>query len=143
MEIDTDSSQKLMSPEELRINLLNINNHFCKYIESLSEDFDKSPEYMNKSINCTKQIIDEFSKFHKQFNILHDKALNNRTKQNQKDSSPKEIIVDNKIVKHLSNVIKNNLNNLKVKNDEYNKALVNYENEFNKKSNSGKSEKKP
>ena len=76
-------------------------------------------------------------------NILHDKALNNRTKQNQKDSSPKEIIVDNKIVKHLSNVIKNNLNNLKVKNDEYNKALVNYENEFKKKSNSGKSEKKP
>ena len=98
---------------------------------------------MNKSINCTKQIIDEFSKFHKQFNILHDKALNNRTKQNQKDSSPKEIIVDNKIVKHLSNVIKNNLNNLKVKNEEYNKALVNYENEFKKKSNSGKSEKKP
>ena len=145
MDIDSnmDSNQELMSPEQLRQNLLGLNNNFCKYLQSLNQDFDKSPEQLDNSIKNSNNIIDEFTNFYNNFKLIKEKALNSEINpnKNQSNSPPKEIKISNTIVKGFKFTLKNSLDKLKTKNDEYSKLLINYENEYKKRFESPKIEK--
>ncbi len=128
----SDSNLKLISPEELRQNLLNINNSFCNYIKSLNKDFDESPEHLNNSMKYSKELINEFTDFYKQFNLLSGEALKENTNHKQKNSSPKEIIVDNIVIKYFSDSLKANIDKLKKKNEETTNTIKGYENDIRK-----------
>jgi len=129
-----DSNLKLMTPEELRKHLLSINISFCNYISSFNKEFDESPEPLNNAVKYSNQLTDDFTKFYQQFNLLTEEALKkeDNPKQNQKNSGPNRIIIDNMIVKQLSYSIKNNIDKLKKKNEETNNTIKMYENELSK-----------
>ena len=125
MNDNKDSNLKLMTPEELRKHLLSINISFCNYISSFNKEFDESPEPLNNAVKYSNQLTDDFTKFYQQFNLLN-------PKQNQKNSGPNRIIIDNMIVKQLSYSIKNNIDKLKKKNEETNNTIKMYDNELSK-----------
>ena len=129
-----DSNLKLMTPEELRKHLLSINISFCNYIKSFNKEFDESPEPLNNAVKYSNQLTDDFTKFYQQFNLLTEEALKkeDNPKQNQKNSGPNRIIIDNMIVKQLSYSIKNNIDKLKKKNEETNNTIKMYDNELSK-----------
>ena len=129
-----DSNLKLMTPEELRKHLLSINISFCNYISSFNKEFDESPEPLNNAVKYSNQLTDDFTKFYQQFNLLTEEALKkeDNLKQNQKNSGPNRIIIDNMIVKQLSYSIKNNIDKLKKKNEETNNTIKMYDNELSK-----------
>ena len=129
-----DSNLKLMTPEELRKHLLSINISFCNYISSFNKEFDESPEPLNNAVKYSNQLTDDFTKFYQQFNLLTEEALKkeDNPKQNQKNSGPNRIIIDNMIVKQLSYSIKNNIDKLKKKNEETNNTIKMYDNELSK-----------
>ena len=130
--VSSDSNLKLISPDELRKNLLNINNSFCNYIKSLNKDFDESPEHLNNSMKYSKELINEFTNFHKQFNLLSEEVLKDNTNQKQKNSSPKEIIIENTVIKSFIETLKNNNDKLKKKNEETTNTIKGYENDIRK-----------
>ena len=134
MNDNKDSNLKLMTPEELRNHLLNINRSFYNYINSFNKDFDESPEPLNSAVKYSNQLTDGFTKFYQQFNLLTEEALKkeDNPKQNQKNSGPNRIIIDNMIVKQLSYSIKNNIDKLKKKNEETNNTIKMYDNELSK-----------
>ena len=129
-----DSNLKLMTPEELRKHLLSINISFCNYISSFNKEFDESPEPLNNAVKYSNQLTDDFTKFYQQFNLLTEEALKkeDNPKQNQKNSGPNRIIIDNMIVKQLSYSTKNNIDKLKKKNEETNNTIKMYDNELSK-----------
>ena len=63
-----DSNRKLMTPEELRNELLNINISFCNYIDTFKQDFKESPEHLNNAMKYSNQLTEGFTKFYEQFN---------------------------------------------------------------------------
>ena len=133
MDNNTNSNQKLMTPEELRRKLLNINISFCNYINTFNHSFEDSPEPLNNAMKYSKVLTDEFTQFYQQFNILTEEALKEEVKQNQNtNSAPKKILIDNLLVKHILNVNKNNLEKLKRKNEETSKTIKFYEDELKK-----------
>ena len=134
MNANKDSNLKLMTPEELRKHLLSINISFCNYISSFNKEFDESPEPLNNAVKYSNQLTDDFTKFYQQFNLLTEEALKkeDNPKQNQKNSGPNRIIIDNMIVKQLSYSIKNNIDKLKKKNEETNNTIKMYDNELSK-----------
>ena len=133
MDNNTNSNQKLMTLEELRTKLLRINNSFCNYISTFNNNFEESPEPLNNAMKYSKVLTDEFTQFYQQFNILTEEALKEEVKQNQNtNSAPKKIIIDNLLVKHILNVNKNNLEKLKRKNEETNKTIENHSKELSK-----------
>ena len=134
MNDNKDSNLKLMTPEELRKHLLSINISFCNYISSFNKEFDESPEPLNNAVKYSNQLTDDFTKFYQQFNLLTEEALKkeDNPKQNQKNSGPNRIIIDNMIVKQLSYSIKNNIDKLKKKNEETNNTIKMYDNELSK-----------
>ena len=134
---NSDSNLKLISPEELRQNLLNINNSFCNYIKSLNKDFDESPEHLNNSMKYSKELINEFTDFYKQFNLLSEEVLKDDANQKQKNSSPKEIIIDNAVVKYYTESLKSSIDKLKRKNEETTNTIKGYENDVRKLFDSG------
>ena len=135
--ISSNSNLKLISHEELRKNLLNINNSFCNYIKSLNKDFDESPEHLNNSMKYSKELINEFTDFYKQFNLLSEEVLKDDTNQKQKISSPKEIIIDNAVVKYYTESLKSSIDKLKRKNEETANTIKGYENDVRKLFDSG------
>ena len=135
--VSSNSNLKLISHEELRKNLLNINNSFCNYIKSLNKDFDESPEHLNNSMKYSKELINEFTDFYKQFNLLSEEVLKDDTNQKQKISSPKEIIIDNAVVKYYTESLKSSIDKLKRKNEETANTIKGYENDVRKLFDSG------
>ena len=135
--VSSDSNLKLISHEELRKNLLNINNSFCNYIKSLNKDFDESPEHLNNSMKYSKELINEFTDFYKQFNLLSEEVLKDDANQKQKNSSPKEIIIDNAVVKYYTESLKSSIDKLKRKNEETTNTIKGYENDVRKLFDSG------
>ena len=128
MDNNTNSNQKLMTLEELRTKLLRINNSFCNYISTFNNNFEESPEPLNNAMKYSKELTDDFTQFYQQFNMLTEEALKEEVKQNQNtNSAPKKILIDNLLVKHILNVNKNNLEKLKRKNEETNKTIKNHE----------------
>ena len=135
MDNNTNSNQKLMTPEELRRKLLNINISFCNYINTFNHSFEDSPEPLNNAMKYSKVLTDEFTQFYQQFNILTEEALKEEVKQNQNQnqiSSPKKIVIDNMTVKQILNTNRNNLDKLKRKNEETSKTIKFYEEELKK-----------
>ena len=133
MDNNTNSNQKLMTLEELRTKLLRINNSFCNYISTFNNNFEESPEPLNNAMKYSKELTDDFTQFYQQFNILTEEALKEEVKQNQNtNSAPKKILIDNLLVKHILNVNKNNLEKLKRKNEETNKTIENHSKELSK-----------
>ena len=127
--MEIESNSKIISPEQLKKNLLNINNSLCGYINSLNQNFDESPELLNKTTKYSDQLMNEFTNFYEQFNSLTEEFLNDNTnqKQNNISSHPKAIVIDNKTIKHLSELYKNNLNNLVSKNNDTEKSIQYFE----------------
>ena len=127
--MEIDSNSKLISPEQLKKNLLNINNSLCGYINSLNQNFDESPELLNNTTKYSDQLMNEFTNFYEQFNSLTEEFLNDKAnqKQNNISSHPKAIVIDNKTIKHLSELYKNNLNNLVIKNNDTEKSIQYFE----------------
>ena len=133
MDNNTNSNQKLMTLEELRTKLLRINNSFCNYISTFNNNFEESPEPLNNAMKYSKELTDDFTQFYQQFNMLTEEALKEEVKQNQNtNSAPKKILIDNLLVKHILNVNKNNLEKLKRKNEETNKTIENHSKELSK-----------
>ena len=135
MDNNTNSNQKLMTPEELRRKLLNINISFCNYINTFNHSFEDSPEPLNNAMKYSKVLTDEFTQFYQQFNILTEEALKEEVKQNQNQnqiSSPKKIVIDNMTVKQILNTNRNNLDKLKRKNEETGKTIKFYEGQLKK-----------
>ena len=133
MDNNTNSNQKLMTLEELRTKLLRINNSFCNYISTFNNNFEESPEPLNNAMKYSKELTDDFTQFYQQFNMLTEEALKKEVKQNQNtNSAPKKILIDNLLVKHILNVNKNNLEKLKRKNEETNKTIENHSKELSK-----------
>ena len=134
MNDNKDSNLKLMTPEELRNHLLNINISFCNYINSFNKDFDESPEPLNSAVKYSNQLTDGFTKFYQQFNLLTEEALKkeDNQKQNQINPGPNRITIDNMIVKQLTYTMKNNLIKLKKKNEETTNTIKMYDNELSK-----------
>ena len=128
-----DSKQKLLSPEQLRNNLLKINKTFCNYIQSLSNDYDESPENLNKTMANSSELINEFTQFYQNFNMLFDKCLKESNNQNktEKNLQTKNILIDNKSIKFLSDILSSNNNKLKKINEETKLVTSGYEEEFN------------
>ena len=131
--MEIDSNTDIISPEQLKKNLLNINNSLCNYIKSLNQNFEESPELLNETSKYSDQLIDEFTKFYNQFNLLTETALkdNNNQKQTNSNLNPKSIVIDNKMVKSFSESIEKNLFILDKKNKETDNAIKNYEKELN------------
>ena len=131
--MEIDSNTNIISPEQLKKNLLNINNSLCNYIKSLNQNFDESPELLNDTSKYSDQLINEFTNFYNQFNLLTEEALKDNNNQKQKNSSlnPKSIVIDNKMVKSFSESIGKNLFILDKKNKETDIAIKNYERELN------------
>ena len=127
--MEIDSNSKIISSEQLKKNLLNINNSLCGYINSLNKNFDESPELLNNTIKYSDQLINEFTNFYNQFNLLTDEVLKDNTnqKQNNINSSSKRIVIDSKMIKNLSESYKNNLNNLVSKNADTEKYIQSFE----------------
>ena len=73
--MEIESNSKIISPDKLKENLLTINISLCNYMKSLNQNFDESPESLNKTSKYSDQLIDEFTKFYEQFNILTDETL--------------------------------------------------------------------
>ena len=133
MDNNTNSNQKLMTLEELRTKLLRINNSFCNYISTFNNNFEESPEPLNNAMKYSKELTDDFTQFYQQFNMLTEEALKEEVKQNQNtNSAPKKILIDNLLVKRILNVNKNNLEKLKRKNEETNKTIENHSKELSK-----------
>ena len=135
MDNNTNSNQKLMTPEELRRKLLNINISFCNYINTFNHSFEDSPEPLNNAMKYSKVLTDEFTQFYQQFNLLTEEALKEEVKQNQNQnqiSSPKKIVIDNMTVKQILNTNRNNLDKLKRKNEETGETIKFYEDELKK-----------
>ena len=133
MDNNTNSNQKLMTLEELRTKLLRINNSFCNYISTFNNNFEESPEPLNNAMKYSKELTDDFTQFYQQFNMLTEEALKEEVKQNENtNSAPKKILIDNLLVKHILNVNKNNLEKLKRKNEETNKTIENHSKELSK-----------
>ena len=135
MDNNTNSNQKLMTPEELRRKLLNINISFCNYINTFNHSFEDSPEPLNNAMKYSKVLTDEFTQFYQQFNILTEEALKEEVKQNQNQnqiSSPKKIVIDNMTVKQILNTNRNNLDKLKRKNEETGETIKFYEGQLKK-----------
>ena len=135
MDNNTNSNQKLMTPEELRRKLLNINISFCNYINTFNHSFEDSPEPLNNAMKYSKVLTDEFTQFYQQFNILTEEALKEEVKQNQNQnqiSSPKKIVIDNMTVKQILNTNRNNLDKLKRKNEETDETIKFYEGQLKK-----------
>ena len=133
MDNNTNSNQKLMTLEELRTKLLRINNSFCNYISTFNNNFEESPEPLNNAMKYSKELTDDFTQFYQQFNMLTEEALKKEVKQNQNtNSAPKKILIDNLLVKHILNVNKNNLEKLKRKNEETNKTIENHSKELSR-----------
>ena len=100
----------LLTPEEMKKNLEEINNSFNNYMKSLIKDFDESPETLQESVKYSTELIDKFKEFNDKFNLLSDEALSNKTNQNQQNNSTKsnernKVIVDNITVKELDELI--------------------------------------
>ena len=100
----------LLTPEEMKKNLEEINNSFNNYMKSLIKDFDESPETLQESVKYSTELIDKFKEFNDKFNLLSDEALLNKTNQNQQTNSTKsnernKVIVDNITVKELDELI--------------------------------------
>ena len=131
--MEIDSNTNIISPEQLKKNLLNINNSLCNYIKSLNQNFDESPELLNDTSKYSDQLINEFTNFYNQFNLLTETALkdNNNQKQTNSNLNPKSIVIDNKMVKSFSESIEKNLFILDKKNKETDIAIKNYERELN------------
>ena len=131
--MEIDSNTNIISPEQLKKNLLNINNSLCNYIKSLNQNFEESPELLNETSKYSDQLIDEFTNFYNQFNLLTETALkdNNNQKQTNSNLNPKSIVIDNKMVKSFSESIEKNLFILDKKNKETDNAIKNYEKELN------------
>ncbi len=131
--MEIDSNTDIISPEQLKKNLLNINNSLCNYIKSLNQNFEESPELLNETSKYSDQLIDEFTNFYNQFNLLTETALkdNNNQKQTNSNLNPKSIVIDNKMVKSFSESIEKNLFILDKKNKETDNAIKNYEKELN------------
>ena len=131
--MEIDSNTNIISPEQLKKNLLNINNSLCNYIKSLNQNFEESPELLNETSKYSDQLIDEFTNFYNQFNLLTETALkdNNNQKQTNPNLNPKSIVIDNKMVKSFSESIEKNLFILDKKNKETDNAIKNYEKELN------------
>ena len=131
--MEIDSNTNIRSPEQLKKNLLNINNSLCNYIKSLNQNFDESPELLNDTSKYSDQLINEFTNFYNQFNLLTETALkdNNNQKQTNSNLNPKSIVIDNKMVKSFSESIGKNLFILDKKNKETDIAIKNYERELN------------
>ena len=133
MDNNTNSNQKLMTLEELRTKLLRINNSFCNYISTFNNNFEESPEPLNNAMKYSKELTDDFTQFYQQFNMLTEEALKEEVEQNENtNSAPKKILIDNLLVKHILNVNKNNLEKLKRKNEETNKTIENHSKELSK-----------
>ena len=130
--MEIDSNTNIISPEQLKKNLLNINNSLCNYIKSLNQNFEESPELLNETSKYSDQLIDEFTNFYNQFNLLTETALkdNNNQKQTNSNLNPKSIVIDNKMVKSFSESIEKNLFILDKKNKETDNAIKNYEKEL-------------
>ena len=130
--MEIESNTKLMSPEQLKTNLLNINNYLCCYINSLNQNYDESPEHLNNTIKYSEKLMNEFTNFYEQFNKLTEEALidNTNQKQNYISSNHKKIVIDNKMIKNLSDLYKNNLNKLESKNNDTKKAIQSFEEEL-------------
>ena len=100
----------LLTPEDMKKNLEEINNYFNNYMKSLIKDFDESPETLQESVKYSTELIDKFKEFNDKFNLLSDEALSNKTNQNQQTNSTKsnernKVIVDNITVKELDELI--------------------------------------
>ena len=100
----------LLTPEEMKKNLEEINNSFNNYMKSLIKDFDESPETLQESVKYSTELIDKFKEFNDKFNLLSDEALSIKTNQNQQTNSTKsnernKVIVDNITVKELDELI--------------------------------------
>ena len=134
--LNTSMSTPLHSsmPKSTVACLSSINISFCNYISSFNKEFDESPEPLNNALKYSNQLTDDFTKFYQQFNLLTEEALKkeDNPKQNQKNSGPNRIIIDNMIVKQLSYSIKNNIDKLKKKNEETNNTIKMYDNELSK-----------
>ena len=133
MDNNTNSNQKLMTLEELRTKLLRINNSFFFFLITFNNNFELLLELLNNAMKYSKELTDDFTQFYQQFNMLTEEALKEEVKQNQNtNSAPKKILIDNLLVKHILNVNKNNLEKLKRKNEETNKTIENHSKELSK-----------
>ena len=76
--------------------------------------------------------MNEFTNFYEQFNKLTEEALidNTNQKQNNISSNHKKIVIDNKMIKNLSDLYKNNLNKLESKNNDTEKAIESFKKEL-------------
>ena len=120
MDNNTNSIQKLMTPEELRRKLLNINISFCNYINTFNHSFEDSPEPLNNAMKYSKVLTDEFTQFYQQFNILTEEALKEEVKQNQNQnqiSSPKKIVIDNEPIFYTKGDANHDIDNYKITKD--------------------------
>lgn len=113
--------KELLTPEQLKLKLEKINGSFNNYINSLIQDFDEHPESLQKSVQYSTELIDEFKNFYEHFNILSEEILSNKTNQIQKNNNPngrEKIILDNLCVKELSDLISDRNNKLAKTNEE-------------------------
>ena len=107
------SNPEFKSPEELKASLEKINNSFCNYLKSLIQDFDKDPNCIQNSVNYSTELIDDFKKFYKDYNILSEDILNSNPNQHQQNKNnmqnPNErnkLYIDHTTVKDLDITIK-------------------------------------
>ena len=124
-------NQKLLTPEQLRDHFLNINKTFCNYIQSLNKDYEENPEYLNGTMKYSTELINEFSGFYQNFNNLFDKSLKESKNQNERNLQTKNILIDNKTTKCLSDILILNNNKLKKLNNETKEAISRYNEELN------------
>ena len=133
------NNKQILSPEEMKNKIININNSFNNYIMSLTKDFDKDPNSYKDSCKYSSELIEEFNQFYDNFNILREEVLtkNNQNPQNN-NMEPKEketLVIDNIIVKdlkesftkkniNLNNSINENKNRIAKINDDLNKILA-------------------
>ena len=105
---------QILSPEEMKTNLENINNSFSKYLDSIIKDFDENPKSLEKSVGYSTELINSFKQFYNNFNLISDELLSNKQNIEQQTNSSQQnrrnkIIIDNIIVKDINeNVLKAN-----------------------------------
>ena len=81
----------------------------------------------------SSELINEFNQFYQNFNMLFDKCLKESNNQNktEKNLQTKNILIDNKSIKFLSDILSSNNNKLKKINEETKLVTSGYEEEFN------------
>ena len=126
------SNPEFKSPEELKTSLEKINNSFSNYLISLIQDFDKDPNCIQNSVKYSTELIEDFKKFYKDYNILSEDILNSNPNQHQQNKdnmqNPNErnkLYIDNTTVKDLDNTIK-------IRNDKLENIIKENEHKINK-----------